>query len=51
VTRASANCVRRAKDNDEPQILDRHAVEELSCECYAVVMRYTDNFFPPSVGD
>jgi CRP-like cAMP-binding protein len=32
------------------QILDRKALNELSCECYAVVRHYADNIFPPSVG-
>jgi hypothetical protein len=32
------------------QILARPRLEELSCECYAVVRRYTDNIFPPSGG-
>jgi CRP-like cAMP-binding protein len=30
------------------QIVDRPKLEELSCECYAVVGRYTDKIFPPS---
>jgi hypothetical protein len=30
------------------QILDRPALEELSCECYAIVRGYTDKVFPPS---
>jgi hypothetical protein len=32
------------------QILDRPALEELSCECYAIVRSYTDRIFPPSEG-
>jgi CRP-like cAMP-binding protein len=32
------------------QILDRPALEELSCECYAIVRGYTDKIFPPSEG-
>jgi CRP-like cAMP-binding protein len=32
------------------QILDRKALEDISCECYAVVRGYMDNIFPPSVG-
>jgi Crp-like helix-turn-helix domain len=32
------------------QIVARPTLEELSCECYAAVRRYTDNIFPPSVG-
>jgi CRP-like cAMP-binding protein len=32
------------------QILDRTALEELSCECYAIVRGYTDKIFPPSEG-
>jgi CRP-like cAMP-binding protein len=32
------------------QIIDRPTLEELSCECYAVVRRYTDKIFPPSDG-
>ena len=32
------------------QILDRPALEELSCECYAIVRGYTDKVFPPSEG-
>jgi hypothetical protein len=31
-------------------ILDRTALEELSCECYAIVRVYTDRIFPPSEG-
>jgi CRP-like cAMP-binding protein len=30
------------------QIVDRPKLEELSCECYAVVRRSTDKIFPPS---
>ena len=29
------------------QIVDRPKLEELSCECHAVVRRYTDGIFPP----
>ena len=32
------------------QIVDRPQLEELSCECYAVVRRHTDKIFPPSDG-
>jgi hypothetical protein len=32
------------------QILDRPALAELSCECYAIVRGYTDKVFPPSEG-
>jgi CRP-like cAMP-binding protein len=32
------------------QIVDRPTLEKLSCECYAVVRRYTDKIFPPSDG-
>ena len=32
------------------QILDRAALEGLSCECYAIVRGYTDKLFPPSEG-
>jgi DNA-binding GntR family transcriptional regulator len=32
------------------QIIDRPTLEELSCECYAVVRRYMDEIFPPSDG-
>jgi hypothetical protein len=32
------------------QIVDRPQLEELSCECYAVVRRHTDKTFPPSDG-
>ena len=32
------------------QIIARPRLEELSCECYAVVRRHTDDIFPPSVG-
>jgi CRP-like cAMP-binding protein len=31
-------------------ILDRPALEKLSCECYATVRGYTDKLFPPSEG-
>ena len=31
-------------------ILDRPALEQLSCECYAIVRGYTDKIFPPSEG-
>jgi CRP-like cAMP-binding protein len=30
------------------QIADRRKLEELSCECYAVVRRHTDKIFPPA---
>jgi CRP-like cAMP-binding protein len=32
------------------QVVARPRVEQLSCECYAVVRRYIENIFPPSVG-
>jgi DNA-binding GntR family transcriptional regulator len=32
------------------QIVDRPKLEELSCECYAAVRRYTDRIFPRSDG-
>jgi CRP-like cAMP-binding protein len=32
------------------QVMDRPALEELSCECYAIVRGYTDKVFPPSEG-
>jgi hypothetical protein len=32
------------------QIVDRPKLEELSCECYSIVRRYTDKIFPPSDG-
>ena len=32
------------------QIVDRPKLEKLSCECYAVIRRYTDKIFPPSDG-
>jgi Mn-dependent DtxR family transcriptional regulator len=32
------------------QITDRRKLEELCCECYAVVRRHTDKIFPPSDG-
>ncbi|HEY6601983.1 MAG TPA: Crp/Fnr family transcriptional regulator [Xanthobacteraceae bacterium] len=32
------------------QIVNRPQLEELSCECYAVVRRHTDKIFPPSDG-
>jgi CRP-like cAMP-binding protein len=32
------------------QILDRPALEKLSCECYATLRGYTDKLFPPSEG-
>jgi CRP-like cAMP-binding protein len=32
------------------QILDRTALEELSCECYAIVRGFTDKIFPPPEG-
>jgi CRP-like cAMP-binding protein len=32
------------------QIIDRPTLEKLSCECYAIVRRYTDKIFPPSDG-
>jgi CRP-like cAMP-binding protein len=32
------------------QILNRSALAELSCECYAIVRGYTDKVFPPSEG-
>ena len=32
------------------QIVDRPKLEKLSCECYAVVRRYTDRIFLPSDG-
>jgi CRP-like cAMP-binding protein len=32
------------------QIVDRPQLEELSCECYAVVRRHTDKIFPPRDG-
>jgi CRP-like cAMP-binding protein len=31
------------------QIVDRPQLEELSCECYAVVRRHTDKIFPPQM--
>src|SRR5262249_50532204 len=31
------------------QILDRAALEKLSCECYAAIRGYADKTFPPSV--
>ena len=33
------------------QILDRPALEKLSCECYATLRGYTDKLLPPSEGD
>jgi CRP-like cAMP-binding protein len=32
------------------QIVDRRKLEELSCECYAAIRRYTDRIFPRSDG-
>ena len=32
------------------QIMDRPALEELSCECYATVRGYTEKIFPSSEG-
>jgi CRP-like cAMP-binding protein len=32
------------------QILDRTALEELSCECYAIVRGFKDKIFPPPEG-
>jgi CRP-like cAMP-binding protein len=32
------------------QIVDRPKLEELSCQCYAIVRRYTDKTFPASEG-
>ncbi|HEY6603406.1 MAG TPA: helix-turn-helix domain-containing protein, partial [Xanthobacteraceae bacterium] len=32
------------------QIVNRPQLEELSCECYAVVRRHMDKIFPPSDG-
>jgi CRP-like cAMP-binding protein len=29
------------------QVVDRPALEEIACECYAVVKRHTDRLFPP----
>jgi len=29
------------------QILDRRALEDIACECYAAVRRNADNVFPP----
>jgi CRP-like cAMP-binding protein len=29
------------------QIIDRPALEDIACECYAVVRRHTDRLFPP----
>src|SRR5262249_20958363 len=32
------------------QIVNRPKLENLSCECYAAIRRYTDRIFPPSDG-
>ena len=32
------------------QVVDRPALEEIACECYAVVKRHTDRLFPPPPG-
>ncbi len=32
------------------QILDRPALEDIACECYAVVKRHIDQLFPPPPG-
>jgi CRP-like cAMP-binding protein len=31
-------------------VVDRPALEEIACECYAVVKQHTDRLFPPPVG-